>query len=573
MDPEQIINRLKIFHPFRLMSEPQIALIIEKLEQVSVEEGTVIIKEGDESDYLYILMSGQVKLSHWVEDTAELEGYDEHLGTLVSGDIFGVEIWEEDLSRLLTAEALTNVTLLRIGWQRLVPLAETNPALNVYLKLMIESIHLSVRKHLDWRDPEEAVYLMGRTHTIFLFRNLLPSLLVGLIVLLPMLYLFLFVLPDKLWLLGLMILSALLIAISGIWAYVDWTNDYHIVTNGRVLSLERVILFYETRQESPLEAIQSVVISTGYWGRIFGYGDVVVRTYTGDLILRRADFPEQMASLIEEKMANAGKAFVQMEKEQRQDIIRQRLENPLQSQAAQGRPQGTGSAKAGPVKRLISGWAQTKKYISQTLTTLFKLRIEQGGIVTYRKHYFFLVTRTWVPTLILLLLPVFLGARLFNLIPLISPLATIGLGLLWFVLIGIWWMYEYIDWQNDRFILSDDQVVDIARKPLGTEEKQAAPLGNIQSIEYTRLGPLGLFFNYGTVFIRVGDDELTFDHVHNPSAVQREIFHRLAKRKRKEKMAVIEEEKKRMLDWLEAYHQVTNSPSDEQVDEPPQDTE
>ena len=90
-----------------------------------------------------------------------------------------------------------------------------------------------------------------------------------------------------------------------------------------------------------------------------------------------------------------------------------------------------------------------------------------------------------------------------------------------------WWLYQYIDWHNDVYLITSDQVVDVNKKPLGHEDRQAAPLKNILGIEYKRLGIIGLLLNFGTVFIRVGDRQLTFDQVFNPSEVQRELFHRL----------------------------------------------
>jgi hypothetical protein len=119
-----------------------------------------------------------------------------------------------------------------------------------------------------------------------------------------------------------------------------------------------------------------------------------------------------------------------------------------------------------------------------------------------------------------------------------------------------WWIYALVDWRNDVYIITGDQLLDIYKKPLAEEERRAAPLKNIQTIEYKRIGLAGLLLNFGTVFIRVGDVEFTFDNVSNPSEVQRELFARFMELTQREKRANLESERQRMAEWIEAYHKV-----------------
>jgi hypothetical protein len=85
-------------------------------------------------------------------------------------------------------------------------------------------------------------------------------------------------------------------------------------------------------------------------------------------------------------------------------------------------------------------------------------------------------------------------------------------------------------------MVTDEQILDVYRKPLAREERRVAPLRSIQSIEFERLGIIGLLLNFGTVYIRVGDTQLTFDQVFNPSEVQRELFNRIATREYRERL-------------------------------------
>jgi hypothetical protein len=96
--------------------------------------------------------------------------------------------------------------------------------------------------------------------------------------------------------------------------------------------------------------------------------------------------------------------------------------------------------------------------------------------------------------------------------------------------------------------------LDIERKPLSREDKKSAPLANILSLEHTRVGILGLLFNYGTVIINIGAVQFTFNDVYNPSQVQYEIFDRMnAQRQRKEE-AEARKERERLVDNLATYH-------------------
>ncbi len=133
---------------------------------------------------------------------------------------------------------------------------------------------------------------------------------------------------------------------------------------------------------------------------------------------------------------------------------------------------------------------------------------------------------------------------------------------MWFILVlvdGFWLWYRYEDWVNDQYIVSDEQIVDVYKKPLGQEEKRIAPLKSIQSVEFERLGIIGLLLNFGTVYIRIGDTRFSFDNVYNPSEVQRDLFRRIAAQADHDRKRNADAERQRILDVLEAYHEVTRN--------------
>jgi hypothetical protein len=328
-----------------------------------------------------------------------------------------------------------------------------------------------------------------------------------------------------------------------IWAWVDWTNDFYIITSRRILYQERVVLLYDSRQESPMEAVQSTSTRTTQVGRILGYGNVAIRTYIGTILFGGVSNPDQVMGIVQEQQARAQTSQRRAEQRLMENMIERRIS----------------PTDPGPVitSRPPSAPGRSPKF-RNFLSDLFHLRNEIGGTILYRTHWFILMKKVGTPSLLLLGLLVLWVLTVFEKFTLLSLGATTAL----IVLIGLgvlgWWFYQYLDWHNDVYLITPDQIVDVNKKPLGKEERRAAPVKNILSIEYKRLGLIGLILNYGTVFIRVGDQQLTFDDVFNPSEVQRELFNRLSARTYAERQAAQESERNRIADWVAAYHRVAN---------------
>lgn len=64
-----------------------------------------------------------------------------------------------------------------------------------------------------------------------------------------------------------------------LWFYEDWRNDYYQVTASRIVHVERQpLLLREERREASLDQITNVRTEQSMWGRLLGYGDVIVET-------------------------------------------------------------------------------------------------------------------------------------------------------------------------------------------------------------------------------------------------------------------------------------------------------
>jgi hypothetical protein len=338
------------------------------------------------------------------------------------------------------------------------------------------------------------------------------------------------------------------------WLIVDWGNYYYIVTNQRVVWLEKVVGIYDSRQESALSTVLSVGVEANPLGRVLDYGNVIVRTFVGRIPFSHVEHPNQAARMIEEYWMRTRSAAVAMEKEAMKDEIRKKLGIPIppKPKTDSATPPPAPPPRRASLLRLLG---------ANTL----KLRLESGDTVIYRKHWVVLILEAWMPVLgILATLTLFIQ-RLWQLA--FSPTEAFisfsgGLTIdVWasvllivlLVFVG-WFIYRVMDWSNDQFIVNAEQIIDLDREPFGTETRNAAQLENILGTEYQRIGILGNIFNFGTVYITVGGTKLAFENVMDPAAVQSDINRRFAARKARNEQQQIAKERERMAEWLATYH-------------------
>jgi membrane protein YdbS with pleckstrin-like domain len=136
------------------------------------------------------------------------------------------------------------------------------------------------------------------------------------------------------------------------------------------------------------------------------------------------------------------------------------------------------------------------------------------------------------------------------------PISVVFIFFLGFIVLLSWMVYDFFDWRNDRYQVTAEQVIDIYQKPLSVENRRAAPLENILSTEYNRHGILGLLFNFGTVYIVVGDVHFDFVDVVDPPQVQQDIIRRMTARRIRKQEEDSKAERERMAQWLGTYYSV-----------------
>jgi uncharacterized membrane protein YdbT with pleckstrin-like domain len=201
------------------------------------------------------------------------------------------------------------------------------------------------------------------------------------------------------------------------------------------------------------------------------------------------------------------------------------------------------------------------------LANFFQLRIEKEDTIIYHTHWWMLLRKTFIPALMLLATALLIFLRLVGFFQAVSEKPVYLIGLVLVTAGWIWWLYQYQDWKNDVYILSEDQLIDVFRKPLGNEDRRSAPVNNIQTVEFEKKGLVNVLLNFGTVTIKIGNEELTFDNVYQPSEVQGEIYerYRLVKEKAKRN------DQERFVEWIKTYDEIKNE--DRENFEKPEDLE
>jgi len=186
---------------------------------------------------------------------------------------------------------------------------------------------------------------------------------------------------------------------------------------------------------------------------------------------------------------------------------------------------------------------------------------KDGRTITYHRHWWVLLTKTWAPILGLIgLLALLIYAVVNGFVILGMRFPQLSFFTFWFMAllvdIGII-AYHVADWNNDIYkINKDDMLIDSEKKPFGEEISRTAPIKNIISLEHQRTGILRLLLNFGIVRVVVADATLTFYDVHNPAQVQQDIYYRQEQIKLKNQEAEMEADRAHISRWLAAYHEI-----------------
>jgi hypothetical protein len=534
MDSIEIAKFLATVRLFRKFEEQYLVKLAQLFEGRNLSKGQKLFSEGDPGGDFYIITSGKIHLARSAEDK-EIE-----IGDLTMGEFFGEESYLSKKGHTATATAGAETHLLILKKEKLDLVIQENPEIKADFEALARSYQLARRKDFSWLIPGEIIHMVAKKHYFVLLKSLVLSAILGIIGSISLVIGFI---NSGGTIFGNLLFSvpgAIVTSISILWtfwAWIDWGNDFYVVTDKRAVWQERIVLMYESRHEAPLDAVLSVNLRSDFIQRLWGSGNIIINTYTGNIVMENIDLPDQLVDVIEEYWHRAQDQASQIEEETRVRMVRESIGMEMEEQADNQRQRVSKTSKSGGLQKFLN---------------FLKTRYEEDGIVTYRKHWFLLLRRSWKA--IAFLVAATVGAIWVYIHPNSYTIIIIGIVLLSNFVATIILIYHFIDWGNDIYQLTPRHIFDIDRKPFGQDSRKSAPLERILNTSVDQ-GFWQRFLNFGTVVINVGEAKFTFDGVVSPSLVQGEIFQRYYARKQQIEFQEAESERVRMVEWIKIYHE------------------
>ncbi|MCS7055169.1 MAG: cyclic nucleotide-binding domain-containing protein [Thermoflexales bacterium] len=554
--PERALRYLRESTLFARLTDDEFKTIIGLLHARTLGEGEALIVAGGDDTNLYILRRGKLlvrkpdkggkdPLDRFVQPVAILNEL-----SFVTGH-----------PNVETIEAVTPAQLWYIPRAEFQQLLQRQKHLRERLSYTPEEQqYIKQPRRFDSQRPGELVLWFGRRHWWVLLRRqwltMLMLLFLGVTFLPPIQSLLsgaLGVVPRAA--LGLVALANFL------WCFVDWWNDYYVVTDQRVIHRERILIIYDSQDEAPIHSVQSVKVERSTFAdSLLNTGTLTIETLgaRANICFDWVSEPDKLAKLILDQQARARLEESAIERAKVRSELRRELN--IGTQPAVPNPKADEKGKQSPplLRRLASALADLRNEL------LPRVRLARpSGEVVYRKHWLVLVKTTIVPLLFCLS---YLAAiafvwfaeptarRLLFGMPVVIVVAALG-----FILL-LWLVWQYEDWRNDLYVLAPDRLVDYKRSPfglLGTKQRTAS-LANVQNVTAETKGFLDNLLNVGDVIIRTGgvDNELDFARVWNPRGVQREVVNRVEAYRAEQREKEAARRRREFIEWIGIYDEL-----------------
>ena len=373
----------------------------------------------------------------------------------------------------------------------------------------------------------------------------------------------------------------------------NYYRDYYAITNRRVTRRDQRLLVWDEIVDASLEMVQDVTVDSGLLGRIFDYGTVTIRTAAkvGAIKFVHVPSPEEVKNRVMQERAGVTAATGARDKEVLRKGIIESLQlsqpvpdpdasralgqiqtpvraNRLQRMVGIARPEPRQQPLLLPgVKRPKSTWLiNMTRWLPKNLQFILvgppapALKPNPGQVI-YRKHLVNLLKRAGKQMAALALLLVLFVVALYaplDRVGIDRPSILLAVGLLLFVTF-LWFWYKYEDYHNDIYVLTDEKIVDIERKPLALSKvTQETNLDRVQNVTSQQKGLWANLLDYGDVLIQTAaaDKGITFSTVAHPQQVQRLIFQKMDERRRRQEERALGQRQRELIEGLKMYDEM-----------------
>lgn len=404
----------------------------------------------------------------------------------------------------------------------------------------------------SWLQSGEAIRLVCHRHWIDLLRKLSPSFFLLLALLTLTLTVAGGLIDPAGWVYMVVIGGGVVMMGQVTWALIDYLNDFLIVTNRRIVLQEEILFFRRWRREATLERVQNIDIRIGFWGKVFGYGNIVVRTAAeqGALPFAFVAEPKRIEETITELRALRKIDEDAKKRSSVQHLLtgRLRLRLPLPPRVC------LPATEAPPPESL---WRTIRRLIKELLLWRTGQPSDSQHVV-WRKHWLILLGRLSPALAIPGFVFLFVLWQAFAGRAALSPAmlaVELLLGLLLFADL-LWIAWIVADWRNDTYEVTTASIMDVEKKPLFFDEKRRmARLDEIENIEVNVPSFLHYLFDFGSVRLQTAstDGDFTFDLVPHPHAVAAEVQRRIEEYQARERLRSAQQRAQELPDWFDLY--------------------
>ena len=561
-----IVERLGQVPLFAALGEESKARVAAIVKRTHVPRGATIVRQGQVGKTMFIVDSGEV-----VALALDERGEQTPPRFLHEGDAWGETSLLIGEPRDATMKVQEDVELLYIQKSDFDRLLKEHPHIEGELTMRADVRIKLEAPRFSWLGPDERVEWFGHKHWIVFARNMVVT---SVLWLFAVVALALFAQSLATWQMAAVALGLLALTSPWIvWSYVDWRNDFHVITDRRLVHVEKILLQYESRIEAPLDKVQNTSLNQGPLGSILGFAQM--RIATAGAVTGHVDFdwvtqPELVEMVLVEQMRRFRLHERSREYEEIKQVLDERLNHSGEGEMPLPAPPEVQPTPPPPKPRrdplsLLNRGKGCSRIIVDTGLFSFFLRphlprlgiIIEGRSIIWRRHWIILFREVLPPLILAVFFLALAIASFFLRIAWLPPSAGVTLGLVLGALCFLWLVYAYEDWRNDLYVVTEQHIIDIERTPfLAYETRRQANLENIQDIHYEMPGLWASIIKQGDVVIETaGQGQFTFTSVFDPSGVQREIFDRVEGLRQRRQAADRRQREAELAQWFEIYHQ------------------
>jgi uncharacterized membrane protein YdbT with pleckstrin-like domain len=549
----ELAARLGTCPLFEKLPEDELEHLASLAEVQHRSAGTVVIRQGDPGDAFYVVLAGHLAVLR-----ADEKGHERIIKYHVPGHYFGEGALLTGKPRAATVRAMDDVELAVFDKRAFDQLCSRHPDIRNYL--------IRIRVDFPGCQPDEVADVHTRRHPYAAVERFFLPVLV--LILWAGITLGLQLLPGAPFRAALGWAWAVFSVLWLLWAvllYIDWINDTYIVSNKRVIHIERVLFLRDERYEAPIDQVLSVTMETPtLMARLLGFRTLVIRTASlGDpIVFDHLAEAGRIQQVILELQDRARAYRVAEQREQRRRILEKRF-----------------GLQEGETEPLILQPPPPPPKTRGALYHFFdyfvpRMVLVKPDEVTWRKHWYILIKEVAAPLLALFLAAGLIVASFFPL-PLVgrisnAPLLVMALSALLLLPILGWLLWRYEDWRNDTYTVTATSIIDVESTPLGfRKEKRVGSLEDIESVYSHVPNLLAKVINLGDVIIDTAGAPraYTFESVRNPVAVQQEIFSRIQAYREWKRQRESQAEMERWADWFAEYHRLASGQGPQKEDE------